>query len=376
MTKEIIEKDLIDLRKAMALIIYGVYEKERIKKENKYPYSPRLKHGMDMFFRLALKYDNSFDLRTAYETAFIRNYAMKPVSEWFENWNAIILSKIKENSYYYLDALVEDTGSNTYHISEATEDYLNLLESDLIAGLDQKIIYEKLIKLDQEDYVKVRKFIIENPIADLKDLRKFKMGKSDLVVEIINSAYEGFDYGHYVCPRCGWTIKEINGIYKCQNQDCTKSNFSFEKLELIEEYNDKLRLKRGVMKYIADPGKLELEIFNYCKEKKVDCFLWPDMDSFDILLEFKNGKKWAVDAKAVKQPEALRESIANDYIFPEVVKNHDKSFYVIPDSYYDERKDYLTVINRTLNILYGENYSERVECIRLKDLKSLIRKEI
>lgn len=50
-------------------------------------------------------------------------------------------------------------------------------------------------------------------------------------------------------------------------------------LKVISGNAGMLRLKRGVMKYIAVPGKLELEIYAYCEKHEVQSVLWPQMDA-------------------------------------------------------------------------------------------------
>lgn len=38
-------------------------------------------------------------------------------------------------------------------------------------GTDERILYEKIITLSQEDYCRVRRYIIEHPIITLEDRR-------------------------------------------------------------------------------------------------------------------------------------------------------------------------------------------------------------
>ena len=40
------------------------------------------------------------------------------------------------------------------------------------------------------------------------------------------------------------------------------------------------------MRYFASPGKLELEIAAFCERKKIRWALWPQMDRYDVEIQF------------------------------------------------------------------------------------------
>jgi hypothetical protein len=154
---------------------------------------------------------------------------------------------------------------------------------------------------------------------------------------------------------------------RCQNRSCSEEKYIQGELDVIKGESGMLRLKRGVMKYISVPGKLELEIHNYCCKHKVQSVLWPEMDKYDIGITFHNGDLWAIDAKAIKEPQFLKENIIRDGGFPN--GDYKRGFYVIPDVYAYDRTDYLDIINRQLERMGNRN----IRCIRLRDLKKEIR---
>ncbi len=123
-----IKEDVKALQKAMDLIIFGLDEKIKIKEPNKYPYSSKCQHGMNMYYRLALSYDKTFDLRNAYETYFVKNYAAKPVDEWFESWNEQFVNEIKNTNYYQSSPLVVLTDNNSYEMTDFSKKYLEHLD--------------------------------------------------------------------------------------------------------------------------------------------------------------------------------------------------------------------------------------------------------
>lgn len=362
--------DLTKLKMAIRLIVIGLHEKERKKVEGEYLYSRRLIHGINIFQSLNYKYNrNYFDFNQMHEQCFIQEYAMKPVARWFEGWENTDELKLEEQFFYYMDALVGDSGFNTFHVNDNCEDYIQYFMKDIIVEIEQRAVYDCLITLEQSEYVYLRKFIIEHPIVKMEQLRelKLKYSQNDMALQVIENAYEEIMEDCYVCPNCGWTLQKEKIGLRCQSRACTEKKYISGELESIYGNSGILRLKRGVMKYIAVPGILELEIHNYCNKHKVQSILWPDMDKYDIQINFPNKDVWAIDAKAIREPNFLREKIRQEGGFPE--GDYKKGIYVIPNEYADEHTDYVDIINKELRKIGNPN----VYCIRLRDLKKEIR---
>lgn len=362
--------DLTKLKTAMDLIVTGLYEKERQKKAGEYFYSKRLIHGINLFQSLNYKYNpDGFDFSKLHEQSFITEYAMRPVAEWFQDWKNIESLDLENQSFYYMDALVGDSGFNTFHVNDNCEDYIEYVEKDVVAGIEQRSVYDCLKALNQDEYVKLRKFLIEHPIISLKQLRTLKREylQNSAALQTIENSYEEILNDCFVCPKCGWTLQKEKIGMRCQSRTCSEAIYVPGELEPIPSNGDMLRLKRGVMKYIAVPGKLELEIYAYCEKHRIQSILWPQMDRYDLEITFPDGTVWAIDAKAVKEPYFLKASVAQDGGFPS--GNYDRGFYVIPDEYAAERTDYMTIINQEL-LRLGDN---QTRCIRLLDLKKEIR---
>ena len=122
------------------------------------------------------------------------------------------------------------------------------------------------------------------------------------------------------------------------------------------------------MRYFAAPGKLELEIAAFCEKKKLQWALWPQMDRYDVEIEFPDGDVWEVDAKAYRNPIALRTKIQNDNGFPE--GEYARGYFVIPNEYTTNQRNYTAIINHALES------QKDIKCVTLKSLKAEItRKE-
>lgn len=363
--------DLTKLKTAMQLITFGLCEKDRNKEKGEYFYSKRLIHGINIFQALNYKYHReNFDFSQLHEQKFITEYAMKPVEKWFEGWKNTENLKLEEQDFFHMEALVDDIGDNAFYVNDCCEDYVQYyVERDIIAGIEQRAVYDCLKLLEQDDYVYLRKYFIQHPIADQGDLRRLRLrySQNKTALDAIENAYEEIKEDCYICPVCGWTLMQINNKMICQSRCCTEKKRLSGELTKVERSSGKLRLKRGVMKYICVPGKLELDIMEYCQVQKVQSSLWPELDKYDVEITFDNGEIWAVDAKQVKNPYFLRTNIRNAGGFPE--GNYKKAVYVVPDEVVKSDPDYIGIIEKELKRI-GKN---NIFCVPLKELKSSIK---
>lgn len=333
-------EDAARLKIAFGLIVTGLHEKKRKKKRGEYCPSRKLMGGMNQFFYLKRKYNpDGFDFNEMNECSFITNYAIKPVATWFVGWKvpeevALVIQELS-----CMDALVGDSGFDTFCLGEDCEDYMEHVikneytAENLVAEFEQRAVYDALKLLNQEDYVSLRKYIILHPTVTASELRREKCRYSENknALRVIENAYEEI----YIQGKPG--------------------------------ASEELRLRRGVMKYISVPGKLELEIYDYCSKQKVQSELWPEMDRYDLRITFSDGEIWAVDAKTIRRPQFLKENIIRDDGFPK--GEYQKGFYVIPDEYADARTDYLEIINRQLE----QMDNQRIQCVSWRKLKKEIR---
>lgn len=355
--------------KMIVLIAVGLYEKEKSKTIGHYPYSNKLMHGINIFAAQALLYSGNPDivLDDMHEAAFIEMYATKPVAEWFRGWNDDFVSWAQESSFWNTDALAMCYRVGKYRITDDCVDLINTQDDDLLNGMEQKEIYKILMRLSQKDYVYFRKFIITHPICSEQDLRRMRIqhaDNSDALI-ILNAAYERVPADSHRCPVCGWTLVFDGMQAYCCNTSCSSKKLRPEDLEIIPEL-DNYRLRHGVMRYIALPGQLELQIQKYADEQGLQTELWPDKDQFDIGITFCDGTYWAIDAKTYRSPYRLKEDISKDTAFKRI--KADQKFYVIPDELYREHPDYCLICNNQLERIHAD-----ARCLTYRELKILMK---
>ena len=88
------------------------------------------------------------------------------------------------------------------------------------------------------------------------------------------------------------------------------------------------RLRRGVMRFIAKPGILELQIARKVQSLGLPFELWPHLDTCDILITLPDGRTIAVDAKDHRDIDRLVRSIERDDMREAMAAS--EAIYVVP----------------------------------------------
>lgn len=367
--------DAAFMRKTFALIAKGLIEKEQLlqKEPTRYPYSKALQHGVNMFLTASQQAGCQATAQYADEASFLAHFITRPIFDWFSEWNPDVIDKLKlqEEPFYSYEAFAYQRSGNMYTPSSECYEFLETQDNDIMDGTDERTLYEKMIILDQEMYCKVRRYIIENPIISLEDRRVMSLELIDnqAARDAFQFAYEEITEDSYRCPCCGWTMTQGKYGYSCYSSHCADTIPELtDEMKLDTSAGGLYRLKKGVMRYFAAPGKLELDIVAFCEKKKIQWALWPQMDRYDVEIQFSDGEIWEIDAKAYRNPIALRTKIQNDNGFPE--GEYTRGYFVVPGEYTVNQRNYTSIINRALAD------QKNVKCVTLRSLKTEItRKE-
>jgi len=200
------------------------------------------------------------------------------------------------------------------------------------------ISIRNLLNNDSHDYSNIRKFLIENPILNLDSptyMRKIAHMPPNIQEKLVNYLYEAvpkhyYNEGQvYVCPRCGWTLSITNdGDANCDTNKCKKlsSGWYFKSNKLNSQ--KLLRVRRGIRRYIVDPGLLELNLFKRIEKLQglKDVILYPNNDEYDLELIFESGTSWLVDVKDWVNPYMLNHNLKP--FSTNVIR--EKAFIVVP----------------------------------------------
>lgn len=370
--------NVVHLQKAFAFIARGLVEKEKLLKEspNRYPYSKDLQRGINMFLAACLEMGHLGEciFKYADESSFLNQYISKPIGKWFYDWDQAILLQYKIDSqpFYDYGPFAYRRGKNdVYAATEECIEFLSTQEINIIEGTDERALYEKIIQLSQDDYCKVRKYIIQNPIITVEDRRAFLLEYADNAnaKEAFNLAYELFEGTYTICPACGWTMTEGVYGYSCVSEHCLEHMPTItDAMKIDASMKPVYRLKKGIMRYFAQPGKLEIEIAKFCEKKNLEYTMWPQKDKFDIEIRFNDGEIWEIDAKAYRNPTSLCAKIKNDGGFP--IGNYKFGYYVVPTEYTVNKSNYTSVVNKVLT------QQPNVKCVTLAAIKSKINQKV
>jgi hypothetical protein len=220
-------------------------------------------------------------------------------------------------------------------------------------------------KNDQQKYVEMRSFIINNPLLSEKEyIEHLLTAEYEEKAELIKEIYEPLPISSKnkglieKCPVCGWIInKNFEGQKYCVRKECAeKSNYFRQSIELKDKNH--YRLKRDLMNFISIPGQSELRLYNeYNKIQNLKIELWPYLDLYDFEIKINN-EKWAVDVKDWINPYALASNL-------EVIsaENYDRLFYLIPKHrsktvYMDILKNHHEIDQQNIQIISEKNFGK------------------
>ena len=148
--------DTAFMRKTFALIAKGLIEKEQLlqTEPTRYPYSKALQHGINMFLAASQWAGSQAAVEYPDEASFLAHFITRPVEEWFDTWEsgAVEQLHLQEEPFYAYDAFAYQKAGNAYVPSSDCYEFLETQDSDIMNGTDERILYEKIIALSQEDY--------------------------------------------------------------------------------------------------------------------------------------------------------------------------------------------------------------------------------
>ncbi|MDO4538535.1 MAG: hypothetical protein Q4B54_10275 [Coriobacteriales bacterium] len=370
---------------AVFLIAAGLREKDLLHdaNPNRYPYSNDFRHGLNMYAALCAQYGTAnaiAELADLSETKFVRNYCTIDVFDWTVRWKDEARQSLSTCDSAKLGPLAFAEGM-TIIPSDECLDHIVKAEADTLGAYQERNVYNYLKDGTQEHYVVGRRFLIRNPLLSWDDYQRvltsrynfasdpLDLGEGDKVGAdwmqgLVKISYESSPLNVRICPTCGWTMTKAHEQVHCSSLACVTNPPDFDGLGPVP--HGSLRLSKGVMRYIAKPGQLELAIASSARDLGIAYEMWPNWDRCDVLITLPSGQKLAIDAKDYCSVRALQAEIEDDNMKEMLAA--DEGIFVIPDETHRRHPEFVDSCNQTLKHMPGYSCTTLKKLLkRLKD---------
>jgi hypothetical protein len=108
-----------------------------------------------------------------------------------------------------------------------------------------------------------------------------------------------------------------------------------------------VKLRRELSTYVSLPGRPEADLARALEKLGATVVWWPDVDAYDLLVIWPDGRRWAIDVKDWRTPYALALRLRT---LPSYPSGHEfayaDGFVVIPDDRTRKQRNYLTILRR------------------------------
>ncbi|MBG1242158.1 restriction endonuclease-related protein [Nostoc sp. NZL] len=233
----------------------------------------------------------------------------------------------------------------------------------------------------QQEYVLLRRFLIENGYTTPAQLRKVFSKTRHIDIQEVGELYEECqEEACWNCDRCGPLFKKYGKLRGIKPSACNDHRQNLPFIRQITWKQGLRSLKFGIHLRICLPGIPEMRLFKALEElhsKYSDqlcaIHLYPGIDRYDLQLRFCDQSTWAVDIKDYRSPYNLAPKLTP--LFGEGELRYDDSFYVIPIQRLQEREDYIEILREQATKLpssthllsdavFEERVINKIECLR------------
>lgn len=195
-----------------------------------------------------------------------------------------------------------------------------------------------------ESYVAFRRLLVERPVlthAELIDV----IGDVDLlpVADILTECYVAAP-GHLAndglfkqCGRCNCLMLPVApGKWRCGMDRCHASGGGSIDGRELKAMLEVYQLQFPLRTFITGPGLFEIELEAALHDRGLTVQMWPEYDTFDLLVTFGSGLRWAIDVKDYANPGVLGRRFVGIPPSPP----RDQAFLVVPDYRFKADKSY------------------------------------
>lgn len=312
-------QSLISVTETVRYLATGLVEWENLAPEKR-DFSPKaLRLGMSrVYFHSLLK--NEKDVPE--NLTQLWQWAEKPLREWQPSTDIKYLSD---------EVSLIDNGELTDFTCQ-----WNLSGNNVILEAQEKVLQDVLeyCRLHQleEEYRIYRQLIITHPVLPyaefiqqcslLRPLREF------LQQSYLNLVDLAEEETYHFCPRCGYLQEEKQGFYHCTNHHCNCLATKLKKPAVTiskDKANTYKIITPGIYRYGTLPGIAELYLTEELRKLGLKVTLYPEIDEYDLLVEFTKKKRWAIDVKdwssldeeRLQKVDYRRDTSATFIVFPD-----------------------------------------------------------
>jgi hypothetical protein len=196
-----------------------------------------------------------------------------------------------------------------------------------------------------ESYEAFRRLLIENPTLTYAE-HVTERARMELmpVVDLLDRCYETASArlrrdDHYAqCAWCGCLLRPIGqDDWRCDLDRCRARTTKVSRLIDANTPGGVLHLRLPLRTFVTGPGLFELDLETKLHKCGLDVEMWPKFDTYDLLITFPDGARWAVDVKDYANPRVLGRKFAGIPSDPP----RDQAFLVVPDYRRTGDKQYL-----------------------------------
>lgn len=262
-----------------------------------------------------------------------------PVQDWAilgEHCKALGLSSsvLDENGLTAEFRALAEKYANTYKPHLELEDSLFREIFELCKASD-----------DARNYSAIRTFLNKNPIySDIYSIEDMLWHESlilkvQMCYELVPSiCVREHSKEKYIvkCPHCGWALNWQRDVAYChEDGPCNKIYPQLATFEQDPQYHiayhpNLARTKEGIQRFVVAPEVALVEIYEILQQEPfVHCELFPNFDSYDLLIILPDGKRWAIDVKDWQSAVSLAIGVSQKPF--KYLPEWDKAFYVFPD---------------------------------------------
>lgn len=294
-----IEKDLSkpEIASAKETLRYlasaiGEWERRELKKRGRI--SPALHLGMSKMYLASLIQGEE----VPQDIPQLFKLAQQPIVEWLPSTEQLKLSP-------YVTLIEDGTTSDFARLWQVEGiDVEKQVQEKVLQDVLEKCRYEQ----NEDAYRAFRKLIIEHPVIPIRTYQQHRISsQSRPLRDLLDEAYDRLDRfaeddNYHLCPRCQYVQRQRHdGTYTCRNPFCERLRVKLDLPPLPSiPKNDAMDwkvVKPGIYLYGTLPGIWELKLAEELRKLGFSITLWPEVDKFDLLVEFGRKIRWAIDVK-------------------------------------------------------------------------------